>query len=135
MLTDQLIETQRAHLVRRRVELNQTIATAALCRNAVPCLGPTAPLQWWRRHHQSPFNATIRRARRELASIAKLIGPAPKFWKERPAPGLERMRRLFKLPDGWAGTARDERGVYYLTKKPRVVAGRPKTIEPLRIAA
>ena len=94
-------------LRRRRVELNTQIKISTGARNAVPSLAPGrnaaygrfAKSDWatrWRKSHQRQHDAKIRDARRELATIAKLIGPPLTFWcPRRPVGGAARIARQY----------------------------------------
>lgn len=84
-------EQQRA----RRVWLNVLVRRASSSKNAVPSLGSTRPLKAWRKFHQLSYDGDLRRFRRELRTIAGIIGPPPKFFKPRPGHAADRRIGLF----------------------------------------
>jgi hypothetical protein len=88
-------KAERKRLVRRRVELNRIIRDETMIRNAYPHLADKPWAKFWRRQFIHPHDRVIRTAKTELATINKQIGPPPRFWKPRNAPGLDRLRRLF----------------------------------------
>lgn len=90
-------EWDRANETRRRVELNAAVRSAKIERAAVPHLGNSKLLMAWQRTHQRDANRRIRRAQRDLATIADRIGPPPQFRKFRKrTPADERIERLYK---------------------------------------
>lgn len=76
------IDTRIRHRA-RRVQLNRLIRQETYLKNAVPILCQKWWAKAWRSSLQARHTTAIQRHKRELAGIAKVIGPPPKFWKPR----------------------------------------------------
>jgi hypothetical protein len=76
--------------------LMRCLKRARLAHAAVPTLGSSRILLAWRRDRQRPFASTMRALNKQIAECRKHVGPAPKWFKVRPATASDaRIRRQY----------------------------------------
>jgi hypothetical protein len=65
--------------------LMRCLKRARLAHAAIPTLGSSRILLAWRRTHQAPHASAMRKLQQKIAECRKHVGPAPKWFKPRPA--------------------------------------------------
>ena len=84
-------------LVALRVQLNKTIRRDSLAVNSIPLMAPQHWARRWQSCHRAALASALRAYRKVLAVIESIIGPAPKFFRPRPATKADaRIARLYR---------------------------------------